>query len=71
MAYREGSVDSKNDLGAMLPAAMRGLFWTAHDAGVIRVWYPDGDLCAEIESNFGLGIDAADAADVICRAVNR
>ena len=71
MAYREGSVDSKNDLDALLLAAMQGLYWTAHDDGVIRLWYPDGDLCAEIDDNLGLGIDAADAADVICKAVNR
>lgn len=49
---------------------LRGMFYTAND-GVVRTWYGDGALCAEIAGNLGLDISASQAADAICRAVNR
>lgn len=35
-----------------------------------RIWYADGDLCAIVEENLGLGIDAAEMARRIVVCVN-
>lgn len=35
-----------------------------------KVWYGDGDLCAEIHDNLGLGIDGDAVAEFFANAVN-
>ena len=46
---------------------LHGMFWT-NEKGIITLWYPDGDFCAEVHDNLGLGIAAQEVAEFICKA---
>ena len=46
-----------------------GMFIT-NDKGRIALWYSDGDLCAVIEENLGLGIDAEKVGKFFCNCAN-
>lgn len=43
---------------------------TEHSKG-IAIWYSDGDLCAIVEENLGLGVDALTVAKVMVDALNK
>lgn len=47
------AIESKDAWGA---GRLKGMTWTPEKVGhEAAVWYDDGDMCAEVHSNMGLG----------------